>query len=665
MFRAKRTTIKFTVIVIITVALFERHSKSAVVEAAVTTYPSSSWVSIKSEHFTLVGQVGARRLQSLALNLERFRAVFSQILPARHFDAYPPTVVVVFAGDEEYTPFKPLRPPPHGGTIDRHVAGYFRAGVHLNYITLAAQETDQKTTSVLFHEYVHSLAKRNQVRLPLWFNEGLAEYYSAYDLAGARRQQLRVGQAIPYRVQTLRTHTLLPLSSVLRADWSSSVYHEPDRREIFYAQSWALVHYLMSDPTGARQRQLTKFLMLSAEAERDDATSVDDHVRRSFQIEPATLERKLADYVRVGRYVTQVKILPEAPQVIDAAMPAAVPLHEAEAGARLGDLLFRLERFDEARAYLEAALAKDPNLAAARLSLALLDTSQGNEVDARKQLGLVMKSEPTNYLAHYLYADSLRRDTSDAVNTPAGFVARTAQIKAELNRAIELAPDFLDAKGLLVLTDIERSPGLGEATELLRRMMTESPGRREFKLLLARLLTRKQQYGDARLQLLEVINDSQTDEFLRAAARGTLGDTEQREKLAGARKADDEEELTLSPGGEWQPCDMPEPGPQLKARRFTGTQLCGRLEKVECGDAEAVVVSIKVGDRTLRLHSAALGRVKFVSYMSRVKGRIGCGEPTQNQSVLVTYRPAGADAAQFDGELRAVEFLPEEWFAPK
>lgn len=616
---------------------------------------AAPWVSVRSEHFFLVGHVGERELRSLAVNLERFRAVFSQLLPESYFAMHQPAVIVVFADDEDYSPFKPL----HEGHPDHYVAGYFRAGGDLNYLTLAAQSTEEQTTSVLFHEYVHSLVKNNYERPPLWFNEGLAEYYSAYDLAGVKRRQVRVGKTLSRHAQHLRTHALLPLSSLLRADWSSPLYTGQDKRKIFYAQSWALVHYLLSDQTGARQQQLAKFLSLTAEG----GVSVDDCVRRAFQIEPAILERRLAAYVRAGRFAEQVQYLPEAPR--PTLVPEASLLGEAEVQARLGDLLLRTDRFDEAHTYLQAALADDPNLAAARISLALLYLRLGRQVDAKEQMKQATAAAPMNYLAHYYYADLLRRDNSDAENTPAGFVARTALIKAEISRAIELAPDFLDAQGLLVLTEIERSPQLGEATDLLSRLMKRAPGRRDFKLLQAQLNLRQEKFDAARAQLLELINDSQTDEFLRLASRDVLDGLPAKEKLVAARRAEnEEEELSPRPEGEWQPCDMPEPGPQLKARRFAGVQSCGRLEKVECQDA-GVVLFVRAGERTLRLHSAALDRVKFVTYTSDVKGKIECGERASPEPVLVTYRPGRADSGTFDGELKAVEFVPQDWLSSK
>ena len=63
----------------------------------------------------------------------------------------------------------------------------------------------------------------------------------------------------------------------------------------------------------------------------------------------------------------------------------------------------------------------------------------------------------------------------------------------------------------------------------------------------------------------------------------------------------------------------------------------------------------------LKLRSDALNRIRFVTYTREVRGKIECGQRSSAQPVLVTYRPASGDMPASDGELTAVEFVPEEW----
>jgi tetratricopeptide (TPR) repeat protein len=540
----------------------------------------------------------------------------------------------------------------HEGVLDSHVAGYFRAAHDFSYITLSAGATSNDTTAVLYHEYMHSLLKNKYGRVPLWLGEGLAEYYSSYTLGtpAAGSEQVRVGKQLPGRVQYLRTHALLPLSTLLTADRSSSLYNDHDRRGIFYAQSWALAHYLMSDRTGERQRQLSEFLKISGAGATLEAA-----IRQAFQIESATLEMRLAAYIRAGQYRERAETLAQRPVVAKLAQTRL--LSEAEMCAQFGDLLLRTDRPGEAKDYLQRALSIDSNLASAHISLGLLYLEDGNFTEAKDHLQQATAADPKNYLAHYYYARLLTIAGSDSGTNVAGYVEKTSIIRGELKKAIELAPDFLEPYGLLILTDIERNPQLDEAAAALDFIIKQAPGRHEFELLHAQLSLRKEQFDAAREQLQAIISDTLIDPMLRAEANRVLDSVPGKEKLATERKG---ETAAASLQEIAQPCDMPEPGPQIKPQRFAGQHICGQLVKVECNDAGALLF-VKAGERTIKLHTDALNRVRFVTYNSEVKGKIECGERRTPEPVLVTYRSRHGDELSIDGELMAVEFVPADW----
>jgi tetratricopeptide (TPR) repeat protein len=491
-------------------------------------------------------------------------------------------------------------------------------------------------------------------RAPLWLDEGLAEYYSAYALANGGRQ-LRYGELLPRRAQPLRGRiALLPLSTLLTADRYSPLYGDHNERGIFYAQSWALTHYLLSDRTGARERQLAKYLQLAGAG-----ATVDNAIRQSFQISPATLESRLAQYIREGVFEGRVETLSARVEPI-AALPVR-ELSEAETQARLGDLLLHTERLERAEDFLNRALTPDPDVPPARLSLGLLRLRQGRAAEAIEQLRRATELDPQNPLAHYYYAGALDSEGSEAEFTVAGYAARSTLIRSEVKRAIELAPDFLDAQGLLVLTDIERNPNIDEATALLEQLMKIAPARREFKLLRAQLDLRGEKFDVARAQLHELIDDPFVDPVARFEARGLLDTVSRRETLAAERREESGgEALKAEARSLAQPCDMPEPGPQLKLARFDGEQACGRLLKIEC-EGEGVELFIRTGERTLRLRTASLGTVKFVTYTSGIRGKVECGERRVPELVLVTYKRKSEEGQAGDGELKAVEFVPEDW----
>ena len=78
--------------------------------------------------------------------------------------------------------------------------------------------------------------------LPPWLNEGLAEFYQNTDFLG---KDVEVGEPSGDNILYLRQSRMLPLSTLLSVDFKSPYYQDEQKGSVFYAQSWALTHYLM------------------------------------------------------------------------------------------------------------------------------------------------------------------------------------------------------------------------------------------------------------------------------------------------------------------------------------------------------------------------------------------------------------------------------------
>ena len=53
-----------------------------------------------------------------------------------------------------------------------------------------------------------------------------------------------VGQPDTNNILYLRQANLIPLKVLLKVDASSPYYHEEEKGSVFYAESWALTHFL-------------------------------------------------------------------------------------------------------------------------------------------------------------------------------------------------------------------------------------------------------------------------------------------------------------------------------------------------------------------------------------------------------------------------------------
>ena len=621
----------------------------------------ADWLSVRTGNFLVVGRGREREVRREAARLEQFHAVisavFARLVGGERGGPHAPTTVILFPDDAAYAPYKPI----FGGRPALGAAGHFQAGAEVNYIALSLEsERGRESSSTLFHEYTHLLLCDYFRAAPAWLKEGLAEFYSTARVSGAR---VTLGGPLKARQQLLRREGLaVPLDTVFAVDEHSPHYQEDAKRAFFYAESWALVHYLLNGGGEARRAEFARYLDLLASGE-DAAASF----RAAFAGGAAALERELASYVRLPSYPERVETFEGAgahdPAAAALTTTTSAALAGAEVAAHFGDMLLRAGRDDEAEAHLLRALDADARAAAAaHVSLGVLRLRQARLEEAKRLLRKAIALDPRNHLARFHLADALRREGVSGVITAAEFDEKTRLISAELKRSIELAPDFLEAYKLFAHVELERGEQVGEAAALLERAIRLAPRRREFVLLLAQARIRTREYGAAR-ELVAAATRRYADRRLLAHADKLLAVIAAREEEARKADAASARDSSAAVAEAAQPCDMPDAGPYHKRLRFKGQQVCGQLVEIGC-EGDAVVLSIAAGERTLRLRGDALSRIRFVTYTTEVKtGQLSCGPRAPANHVLVTYRTRkDKDAASgFDGEVIAVEFVPADW----
>src|SRR5262249_7422503 len=230
-----------------------------------------------------------------------------------------------------------------------------------NYVGIdASPPTDP--WSVVYHEYFHYFLENNFGAIPLWFNEGMAECFSTFQADAAH---VAIGKPIDEHVRLLRERKWIPMSDLFAIDEHSKDYNEGARQGVFYAESWALAHYLAWGRPDSTARGVAFLAQFPARAVLADLLKP--------QIGPdwGALEGRVVEYVKRAKFTYSIldagdlKIEPPG---------AARPLADAEILARLGDYLLRAQtgRESDAEAYFRAAIAADPERAAGYAGLAFL-----------------------------------------------------------------------------------------------------------------------------------------------------------------------------------------------------------------------------------------------------------------------------------------------------
>jgi len=645
----KRTAIVFC-LVLLSATLLSFSFKLGSFKLDSPVAAKETWTGVKSKHFFLIGNASEKDIRKVATNLEQFREVFSRLFPRANLNSPVPIKVIVFKDRKSYLPFMPA----YQGKVNE-VAGYFQPGPDVNYITLTAELGQESPFSTIFHEFVHSLTNDNTHSAPAWFSEGLAEFYSTFDVTDGEKK-VWLGKPISHHVYLLRENKFLPLQRLFAIDHGSPEYNEKDKKGVFYAQSWALVHFLLLGNNSQRQPQFTKYLDLLSKG-----VPVDESFKQAFQTDYATMEKELKNYIGRNTYPVQTFTFGEKLQ-FDAAIESA-PITEAEWNYHLGDLVLHLNRTD-CEQYLKKAIQLDPNLAVAHASLGMAQMRGQRFAEAKQSLERAAATGSQNHMVHYYYAFVLSREGMDGNNVVKGYAPEFAQkMREHLKKAITISPGFPESYNLLAFVNMVTGEDLDESSNLLRRAISLSPGRHEFVFMLAQIQMRQEKYDEAR-KMLEPVAQNAPEPQLRQHAQSLLDSinsiTERLQQFKAETEAANTRRVVTSEGaktGEKATEDRPR---IILRRRFDGEKARGLLTEVQCSEKGMTIV-IKDGARTLKFNTSAPERVQFITYTQDVKESITCGKINPAKSVVVTYRGSTDASSPFDGEPIAVEFVkPEE-----
>ena len=299
---------------------------------------------VTTDHFTIITPADEAAARKWAAELEQFRRGLQGVVPVDAARLRPVTVVL-FKNDKAMEPYVPLekgRPAKLGGL-------FVRAN-DVNTIMLSLARDAAETRHVVFHEAVHWHLSALDGVMPLWLGEGLAELYATFELPDARTYAF--GAAMPDYVSLLRGRKILPLAQLLAIDRDSLLYNEGTRANIFYAESWAFVHFLFYGEESPGRASVGRYL-----DELHAGTAPAEAFRHAFGGDYATVEQRLRRYIRSGTYHKYVypRTISEADSrlVVATATPAEIEL------AR-GSLLYGARTAEDAEPHLRRAAELAP-----------------------------------------------------------------------------------------------------------------------------------------------------------------------------------------------------------------------------------------------------------------------------------------------------------------
>lgn len=207
---------------------------------------ADSWIKAESAHFIIYSNAPEQKTRTYVRKLEAFRTLTNMLVgrkgdgPQVKFQIY-----LLNSGDQ----MQIVRP-----GFAKGVGGvYFNCAEGTSaYSAIQYSRSDQDPSLlVLFHEYSHYVMFQTaRIAYPMWYAEGFAEYLSTAD---PQNGMISVGEPAKGRSSVLAKDRWIDFSRVLKPDFgfAGDKSNNPWEIQSFYAQSWLLTHYMMSDPTRA------------------------------------------------------------------------------------------------------------------------------------------------------------------------------------------------------------------------------------------------------------------------------------------------------------------------------------------------------------------------------------------------------------------------------
>jgi tetratricopeptide (TPR) repeat protein len=279
-----------------------------------------------------------------------------------------PIDILAFGSDKEFDSYR----------INPGAFAFYQPTREGDFVVMRSLEPEHY--SVVVHEYTHYVVGHAGLTLPLWLNEGLADFYSTLE---CRKAQVVVGTPPLRRGDTLQRERWIDWATLAAVDQHSPYYRQPDKMLLFYAQSWAMVRMLALDPDYAPA--LPSFLAaVSAGASTEAALS-------------ATYHKTLPELGREVEQTVGSKRL--EPRLLDVdARPGPLQTAEvADAGRQaefaLADVLAANPRtLDEAKAQLEALAAKYPDDPHTQETLGFIALRAGGASAAEQHFALAVSA---------------------------------------------------------------------------------------------------------------------------------------------------------------------------------------------------------------------------------------------------------------------------------
>src|SRR4051812_39998230 len=226
------------------------------------------WTEVRSPHFLVLTDAGRDTGRKVALRFEQMRQVFGSVLQKPSVRAGVPLNIIAFR-----TSLEMRTALPH----DPQAQGVFVSAADADYILLDLSAADPY--AAVARDYANSVIVANTPPLPLWYDVGMAEYFSTVVVSPKEAQ---LGK--PPEIVAQAASKLQPAAVFLGLDHSSAEYKTGDAG--YRAQCWLMVAWLMANHQLAAVNEYARLITME---HLPPATAL----QNAFNLSPQQLDAEL------------------------------------------------------------------------------------------------------------------------------------------------------------------------------------------------------------------------------------------------------------------------------------------------------------------------------------------------------------------------------------
>jgi len=570
-------------------------------------FASDQWTEVKSLHFFVITDAGEKRGRDVALRFEQMRQVFGSLVLRGEVKTSRPVQILAFKNSKEMRQVSPLY---KGKPVE--VAGLYQKGQSEDYIALDLSTEGDYRWQTVFHEYAHLLLNSNTFAWPAWFDEGFAELFSTIDLTG---KTAVIGRAPEAAAQIVVNNRLMPVAQLFAVQHDSATYNENgDHRNLFYAESWLIVHYL--EDKGLVKPVIQSFAETHG---RPDEQVFRKHLGMTF----AEFDRSLQEYVRGNLLVGWNTPLPSG---IDEKSFDAQPLTANDVLVALAEMQANeSDHQQEAIDELQRALAVDPANINAQRNMGYIYLLRRDYLHAEQYLEKAAASGSKDAMVHCYYAMLLQQKFQSGSPSKEQLDLQ----RKELEEAIYLNPSLAEAYNLMALNAHQRGDS-GAAVEASLHAVALDQRNEFYALTLANAYLSAQKVTEAQ-SVINQLRNSQNQQVLIAVASMQS----YIEQVQGSHQNADGTIAPEPTEGANNSNDEKASAPEMFARGFVDSsndarqRIEGTLVQIDCRPDGSGTLYMRAGGRLLQL------RFRSFSDITNGAETLTCG--TRNRQVKAEY----------------------------